>query len=176
MSVCVSPLKLHLFVVVVVFWVGFSQEIQPNTLCIRPCQRLQKLTPVKCLFLNLLQYFSSQLVQMSACVKSELPKMSFIAIELSLKVNPLFTLSLGLLSPPIPSFNGVWKVKTILIKPTLKWCNSSMKCRYSAFKAQDSRLIIVVVHVRSNENICSSNGGDQEKGKTGWNSAYHQNW
>jgi hypothetical protein len=29
---------------------------------------------------------------------------------------------------------------------------------------------------RSSENICSTSGGGQEKGKTGWNSVYHQNW
>ncbi len=29
---------------------------------------------------------------------------------------------------------------------------------------------------KSNENICSSSGGAQEKGRTGWNSVYHQNW
>jgi hypothetical protein len=42
-----------------------------------------------------------------------------------------------------------------------------MKCRYSAFNAQGSRLIIVVVQFRSSENICSSSGGAEEKGKTG---------
>ncbi len=47
----VSPCETSL-VVVVVFLVGFSQEMQPNMLCIRPCQRLQKLSPVKCLFLK----------------------------------------------------------------------------------------------------------------------------
>jgi len=26
------------------------------------------------------------------------------------------------------------------------------------------------------KNICSSSGGAQEKGKTGWNSVYHQSW
>jgi hypothetical protein len=30
--------------------------------------------------------------------------------------------------------------------------------------------------VRSSENICSSSGGAQEKGKTVWNSVYYQNW
>ncbi len=30
--------------------------------------------------------------------------------------------------------------------------------------------------VRSSENICSSSGGAHEKGKTGWNSVYHQSW
>jgi hypothetical protein len=30
--------------------------------------------------------------------------------------------------------------------------------------------------VMNSENICSSSGGVQEKGKTGWNSDYHQNW
>jgi len=29
---------------------------------------------------------------------------------------------------------------------------------------------------KSNENICSSSGGAQEKGRTRWNSVYHQNW
>jgi hypothetical protein len=29
---------------------------------------------------------------------------------------------------------------------------------------------------RTSEIICSSSGGAQEKGKTGWNSFYHQNW
>jgi hypothetical protein len=42
-----------------------------------------------------------------------------------------------------------------------------MKCRYSAFNAQGSRLNIVVVQLGSSENICSSSGGAQEKGKAG---------
>jgi hypothetical protein len=54
--------------------------------------------------------------------------------------------------------------------------NLSMKCWYSAFNARGSRLIIVVVQFRISENICSSSGGAQEKGQTGWNSVYHQNW
>jgi hypothetical protein len=29
---------------------------------------------------------------------------------------------------------------------------------------------------RSSENMCSSRGGAPVKGKTGWNSGYHQNW
>jgi hypothetical protein len=45
-----------------------------------------------------------------------------------------------------------------------------MKCWHSAFNAQGSRLIIVVAHIRS------SSGGAREKGKTGWNSVYYQNW
>jgi hypothetical protein len=52
----------------------------------------------------------------------------------------------------------------------------SMRCGYSAFNAQGLRLILVVVQFRSSENICSSSGGAQQKGKTGWNSVYHQNW
>jgi hypothetical protein len=53
-----------------------------------------------------------------------------------------------------------------------------MKFWNSAFDAQGSRLIIVVVHVRAvKKYICSSStGGAQENGKTGWNSVYHQNW
>jgi len=30
--------------------------------------------------------------------------------------------------------------------------------------------------VRISKNICRSSGGAQEKGKTWWNSVYHQNW
>jgi hypothetical protein len=30
--------------------------------------------------------------------------------------------------------------------------------------------------VRSSQNTCSRSGGAHEKGKTGWNSVYHQNW
>ncbi len=37
-------------------------------------------------------------------------------------------------------------------------------------------LTIVVVQVRAVKNICSSSGGAQDKGKTGWNSVYNQNW
>jgi hypothetical protein len=51
-----------------------------------------------------------------------------------------------------------------------------MKCWNSTFNAQGSRLIVVVVQLGASENICSSNGGAQEKGKTGWNSVYYQNW
>ncbi len=43
------------------------------------------------------------------------------------------TLSLGLLSPPIPSFSGIRKVKEILL-------NLSIKCWNSAFNAQGSRV------------------------------------
>jgi len=53
----------------------------------------------------------------------------------------------------------------------MKCCNSVHW--NSAFNAQGSRVIIVVVLSRSSENICSSSGGAQEKGKTGWNSVYH---
>jgi len=51
------------------------------------------------------------------------------------------TLSLGLLSPHIPSFGGIRKVgKEILL-------NLSMTCWNSVFNAQGSRVIIVVVQV-----------------------------
>jgi hypothetical protein len=42
-----------------------------------------------------------------------------------------------------------------------------MKCRNSAFNAQDSRVIISSCTGRSNENIYSGSGGAQEKGKRG---------
>jgi hypothetical protein len=38
-----------------------------------------------------------------------------------------------------------------------------LKCWNLTFNAQGSRVIIVVVQVRSTENICSSSGGAQER-------------
>ncbi len=46
--------------------------------------------------------------------------------------------------------------------------NLRVKCWNSAFNAQGL--------TRTRKNICSSNGGAQEKRKTGWNSVYHKNW
>jgi hypothetical protein len=54
--------------------------------------------------------------------------------------------------PPIPSFNGICKVKTFLL-------NLSMKCWNSAFSAQGSTLIVLQFGLRSSENIFSSSGG-----------------
>jgi hypothetical protein len=53
----------------------------------------------------------------------------------------------------------------------------SMKSWYSAFNAQGSRLTIVVVQVGAVKLYvaASGGGGAQAKGKTGWNSVYHQN-
>jgi hypothetical protein len=55
--------------------------------------------------------------------------------------------------------------------------NLSMKCWNSAFNARGPRLTnCCSCTVRSSENICSDSGDAQERGKTGWNSVYHQNW
>jgi len=52
-----------------------------------------------------------------------------------------------------------------------------MKCWLLAYNAQGLRLIIPSsCTVGSSENTCSSSGGAQGKGKTGWNLVYHQNW
>jgi hypothetical protein len=48
-----------------------------------------------------------------------------------------------------------------------------MKCYNSAFNAQDSRLIIVVVQLGVVKIYVAAIGGAQEKGKTGSNSVYH---
>ncbi len=72
----------------------------------------------------------------------------------------------GSCHPPIPSFSGIRKVKDILL-------SLSMKCWNSAFNAQKFETNYSSCTVR---NICSSSGGALEKGKTGWNSIYHQNW
>jgi hypothetical protein len=52
--------------------------------------------------------------------------------------------------------------------------NLKMKCWNLAFNAQGSR-IIVIIQVRV-EKTYVVGGGVQEKGKTWWNSVYHQNW
>ncbi len=84
--------------------------------------------------------------------------------------NPVFTLSLGLLSPPYPLFQWYPQSKDILL-------NLCMKCWNLAFDAQGLRLIIVIVQLGAVKiYVASSSGGPQEKGKTGWNSVYHQNW
>jgi len=46
-----------------------------------------------------------------------------------------------------------------------------MKCWNSAFNAQGSRVVIVVVQVGAVKKYVASSG--QEKGNTGWNSVYH---
>jgi hypothetical protein len=46
----------------------------------------------------------------------------------------------------------------------------------SAFNAQRLESIYSSCTGMSSENICSNSGGAQAKGKTGWNSVYHQNW
>jgi hypothetical protein len=47
----------------------------------------------------------------------------------------------------------------------------------SVWNAQGLRLIMVVVQFGAVKiYVAASNGGAQEKGKTGWNSVYHQNW
>jgi hypothetical protein len=78
------------------------------------------------------------------------------------------TLSLGPLSSPIPSFSGICKGKTFLL-------NLSMKCWNSGFSARGLRLIIVVVQLGAAKIYVAASRGAQEKGKTGWNSVYHQN-
>jgi hypothetical protein len=56
------------------------------------------------------------------------------------KVTLSSPLSVGILAPPIPSFSGIHKVQDILLNLNMKFWNS-------AFHAQGSRLIIVVVQL-----------------------------
>jgi hypothetical protein len=56
------------------------------------------------------------------------------------------SLSLGLLSPPVPYFSGICKVRNL-------WLNLSMKCWNSAVNAQGSRVIIVVDQVGASVKI-----------------------
>jgi hypothetical protein len=52
----------------------------------------------------------------------------------------------------------------------------SVNCWSSAVNARGSRLIIVVVQLKAVKIHVAGSGGAPEKGKTGWNSVYHQNW
>jgi hypothetical protein len=45
-------------------------------------------------------------------------------VNMGRKSHPVFILSLGLLSPPIPSFRGIRKVKIFLLNHSTKYCNS----------------------------------------------------
>jgi hypothetical protein len=78
------------------------------------------------------------------------------------------------LSPPIPSFSGIHnKVKNFLL-------NLIMKCWNSAFNAQGSRVIIVIVQVVGAVKIYVAAAAVEalrrKEGRRGWNSVLHQNW
>jgi len=78
-----------------------------------------------------------------------------------------FTLFLGLLSPPILSFEWGPQRKEILL-------NLGMKCWNSAFNLQGPRLIIVVVQVGAVKIYVEALRKKERGSKTGWNSVYHQ--
>jgi hypothetical protein len=63
------------------------------------------------------------------------------------RVVPVFTLSLGLLSPLISSFSGICKVKRFYWISQHEMLQLSTKCSNSAFHARASRLTIVVVQI-----------------------------
>jgi hypothetical protein len=83
---------------------------------------------------------------------------------------PKVTLSLGLFSPPYPLFQWYLQSEDILL-------NLKMKCWNSAFNAQGSRLIIVVVHVGAVKiYVAATVEALRKKERTGWSSVYHQYW
>jgi hypothetical protein len=51
-----------------------------------------------------------------------------------------------------------------------------MKCWNSEFNAQRLESNYSSCTGMSSEKTCSNSGGGEAKGKTGWNSVYHQNW
>ncbi len=101
--------------------------------------------------------FNSNIGRFFTCMKNI--HFQVLKIELSVKSPCL----LDLLSRP-------WYLQTKKIL-----LNLGMEGWNSAFNAQASRVIILVVQVGEVENLCSTSGGAQEKGKTGWNSVYHWN-
>ncbi len=71
---------------------------------------------------------------------------------------------------PHPLFQRYLQSNEILLHLSMKCWNSAFKC--TTFESNYSSPT-----GRSSENISiSSGGGDQIKGKRGWNSVYHQNW
>jgi hypothetical protein len=83
--------------------------------------------------------------------------------------------------PPIPSFSfsGIPQSKDILLNLSMKCCNSVWNAETQHLNAQGSRLIINSCTDQSKAvkiYVAAVEVGAQEKGKTGWNSVYHQNW
>jgi hypothetical protein len=132
--------------------------------------------------------FHSAIILILLCCNISQVDNFFHALELSIK-SPSVARPISSAFAPYPLFEWYPQSKEILL-------NLGMKCWNSAFDTQGSRVIIGVVQVgavkyirstrfesnyrnctgRNRENICSSSGGAQEKGKTGRNWVYHQNW
>ncbi len=70
--------------------------------------------------------------------------------------------------PSYVSFSGIWKVMKF-IESQYEMLN--LIIQRTRFESNHSRCTS-----RSDENICSSREGAQEKGKTGWNPVYYENW
>jgi hypothetical protein len=97
-------------------------------------------------------------------------------------INEIMKWKASLKSPPClhPVFGPVFTP----LSPLFQWylqskdilLNLKMKCWNSAFNAQGSRLIIVVVHVGAVKIYVAAVEALRKKEKTGWNSVYHQNW
>jgi len=86
-----------------------------------------------------------------------------------------------------PDYLSVIKVNhkvtlSFTLYPIFEWYpQKKWKFIKSQYEMLTRLLGVVVVRCssctgRSSENICSSSGGAQEKGKRGRNSVYHQNW
>ncbi len=87
-------------------------------------------------------------------------------LELSIKspcIHPVFGRPFHLLS----SLSVVHAKQRNFIKSQYEMLKLSIQCTETNYNRCTGR---------SNENICSSSGGPQPKGKTGWNSVCHQIW
>ncbi len=81
-----------------------------------------------------------------------------------------FTLSLGLLSPPNPSFSGIRKGRTFY--EISVWNAESQHLMHKcSFERNYSSCTS-----RSSENLCNSHGNALAKRKTGWNSGTINSW
>jgi hypothetical protein len=74
--------------------------------------------------------------------------------------HPVFTLSLGMFSPTIPSVSGIRKVRKFFLKSQYEMLKLRIQCR-----RYDSNYSSCTG--RSIDNTWSSSVGAQEKGKTG---------
>ncbi len=93
-------------------------------------------------------------------------------VKYDIKVICKFTLSFApypLCFHPLFPFQWYPQSKNILL-------NLSMKCWNSAFDAQGSRIIIIVVHIRAVKIYVAAVEALRKMERGGWNSVYYQNW
>jgi hypothetical protein len=120
---------------------------------------------------NLLPYRQKTYERIRSVFRGSLTKHNFVAtegrcfkniMELSVK-SPCLWASFHPLSPLSVVSAEQWN----FIKSQYEMLKLSLQCTETNYSRCTGK---------SSENICSSSGGARKKGKTGWNSVYHQIW